>query len=84
MIPMYSLFVKHFVNQMDLKQLHILTMQKHKQKNPHPLSKCDSRQASLTADCSGRDEQQSQPSLLLEDDANKQFEGSRVDVMVLF
>lgn len=69
---------------MGLKQLHIAIKQKHKQKNPHPLAKCDSRQASLTADSPGRDKQQSQPSLLLEDEANEQFEGSRVDVMVLF
>lgn len=37
---MYSLFVKHFVNQIDLKQLHILIKQNQKQTHT-PLSKCE-------------------------------------------
>lgn len=52
---MYSLFAKHFVNQMDLKQLHILIKQKHKQKKTHPtllLNVNDSRQTNRSQlDC---------------------------------
>lgn len=63
-IPIYDLFVKHFVNQTDLEQEHTLKVKANRK--THLLSECEWQQTNMTkqdemdcwfytADCIGKD-----------------------------